>query len=81
MKNHNLVRQTGANIPGFPGRRNPETPGMPEFPDRRNARNAGFAGQISLALPAEYQSNPEIRRFSRFCRSEIATLVRKRVRR
>ena len=59
-----------AGTPKRPECRNSRTAGMPGMPDLSD-----FAGQISLALPAEYQSNPEIRRFCRFCRSEIATLV------
>jgi hypothetical protein len=43
---------------------------MPDHPDLPE-----FADQISLALPAEFQSDPKIPRFTRFCRSEIATLV------
>jgi hypothetical protein len=41
-------------------------PDHPDFPE--------FADKISLALPAEFQSDPKIPRFTRFCRSEIATL-------
>ena len=43
---------------------------MPDHPDLPE-----FADQISLALPAEFQSDPKIPRFTRFCRSEIATLL------
>ena len=32
MKNHNVVSQTARNIPGFAGRRNPETPGNSDLP-------------------------------------------------
>jgi hypothetical protein len=42
---------------------------MPDHPDLPE-----FADQISLAPPAEFQSDPKIPRFARFCRSEIATL-------
>jgi len=44
---------------------------MPDHPDLPE-----FADQISLAPPAEFQSDPKIPRFARFCRSEIATLIR-----
>ena len=43
---------------------------MPDHPDLPE-----FADQISLAPPAEFQSDPKIPRFTRFCRSEIATLT------
>lgn len=47
--------------------RSAEMPDHPDLPE--------FADQISLALPAEFQSDPKIPRFTRFCRSEIATLL------
>ena len=42
MKNHNVVSQTARNIPGFAGRRNPETPGNSDLPGPPECRNAGF---------------------------------------
>ena len=47
--------------------RSAEMPDHPDLPE--------FADQISLAPPAEFQSDPKIPRFARFCRSEIATLL------
>ena len=73
-----VFRRYGGDLPEFPGRRHPEMPEIPDLPETPKCPIypdfPEFPDQITLAPPAEFQSDPKIPRFSRFCRSEIATL-------
>ena len=75
-----VFRRSGGDLPEFPGRRHPEMPEIPDLPETPKCPIypdfPEFPDQITLAPPTEFQSDPKIPRFSRFCRSEIATLVK-----
>ena len=77
-----VFRRFGGDLPEFPGRRHPEMPEIPDLPETPKCPIypdfPEFPDQITLAPPAEFQSDPKIPRFSRFCRSEIATLLGQR---
>jgi hypothetical protein len=72
-----VIRRFGGDLPEFPGRRHPEMPEIPDFSETPKCPICPdfpeFPDQITLAPPAEFQSDPKI---PRFCRSEIATLYK-----
>ena len=74
---HNFWRLRRPNPDPTPISRISENPNHQIFRKSPIFRCAEFAdrpNQISLALSTEFQSDPKIPRFTRFCRSEIVTL-------